>query len=250
MVEKNGSLEKALKVIDLFILKDRYSLKEIIEYTSFSKAATLRILNTLVYEHYLFKNVEDNLYYLTNKFMKLSDNSSNSKYLLSVIKEPLDELCDKTGFTVSASILSNYESLAVYRVESSGALSLVPNVGQTMPLNCSGSGKILTAFSDDISNILSNMKYVERTKNTITDAQKYMQIILKAKDEKFAVDDEEIAEGLFCIATVVLDKNDKLFCSISISGYKIKMLEKFDYIKNALMNTATDIENKLNRIQK
>jgi len=250
MVEKNGSLEKALKVIDLFILKDRYSLKEIIESTSFSKAATLRILNTLVYEHYLFKNIEDNLYYLSNKFMKLSDNSSNSKYLLSVIKGPLDDLCDKTGFTVSASILSNYESLAVYRVESSGALSLVPNVGQTMPLNCSGSGKILTAFSDDLMDVLSNMKYIERTKNTIIEATKYMEVILKAKNDRFAVDDEEIAEGLFCIATVVLDKSDKLFCSISVSGYKIKMLEKFEYIKEELMKTAMNIENKLNRIQK
>ena len=67
MAERNSSLEKALKVLDLYQSQSRLTLTSIAQQTGLSNAAISRILNSLEEMKYIYKDKIDGGYYLTDR---------------------------------------------------------------------------------------------------------------------------------------------------------------------------------------
>ena len=72
MAERNSSLEKALKVLDLYQSQSRLTLTSIAQQTGLSNAAISRILNSLEEMKYIYKDKIDSGYYLTDRVFTLS----------------------------------------------------------------------------------------------------------------------------------------------------------------------------------
>ena len=72
MAERNSSLEKALKVLDLYQSQSRLTLTSIAQQTGLSNAAISRILNSLEEMKYIYKDKIDGGYYLTDRVFTLS----------------------------------------------------------------------------------------------------------------------------------------------------------------------------------
>ena len=53
---------------------------------------------------------------------------------------------------------------------------------------------------------------------------------------------EEVTEGLECVATPVLAKDGIAICSISINGYKERMIRSLDSIIMRLQDCARECE--------
>jgi len=242
MAEKNNSLEKALTVLDLFLGIDRITISDAAKATGYSKSALTRIFNSLENTNYIYRDRRDNGYYLTNKFYILGNNTSLKNQIVNVLNDPIEELCDKTRFSVNVGIIMGNTGINVLRKDAKSTLSLVPNIGFPLSLNCSASGKVLVAFSRDYKALIDKIKFVKLTDKTVTTKREYTKQILKVKQEGLAYDMEEITPGLVCVSAPVIGLDGYAVCSISVSGYKETMMNNMDNSIKCLRDTVLDVQ--------
>ena len=121
-------------------------------------------------------------------------------------------------------------------------LSLIQTVGDTISLNTTAMGKVLTAFSGETENLLNRMDYVKLTKRSVTDRDEFAELLQEVRAQRLAYDMEEVTEGLVCVATPVLAKDGIAICSISINGYKERMIRSLDSIIMRLQDCARECE--------
>ncbi len=237
MAEKNNSLEKALAVLDLFQYRQRWTMTEIAQKTGYSNAAVMRMLNSLESMHYIFQDRIDGGYYLTDKLYVLGRNTQLKNQLINVIDEPVETLCRRSGFSVSVSIRSGTHSVTVLRKDpqSGLSLSLVQTVGNTLSLNATAAGKVLTAFSGEDQRLVNRMEYVKLTGRSVTNPAEFGALMQEVRSQNLAYDMEEVTEGLVCVAAPVLAADGIAICAISISGYKERMIR-------ALYNSITKLQ--------
>lgn len=245
MREENNSLKKALTVLDLFLNKDTLNIKEIMSLTGYSKSAVNRIMSTLDGMGYVYRSKDDFQYSLGNKLFFLGEKTNLYQNIVSQCSDEAEKLSLRSGLSVTMSTRDKNQSVTIFKRESSSTISLVPNVGDHKSLHCSASGKILVAFSDEASAIIDTLSFIPITEYTITDPSLYREAIREVQSNHYAVDDEELSAGMFCLAMPIFSKDRKLLCSLSISGYKPKMLSEMDRLHTMLKETIHDIEKNL-----
>lgn len=244
MAERNSSLEKALAVLDLFQFRQRWTMTEIAQHTGYSNAAVARILNSLESMHYVFQDKIDGGYYLTSKMYVLGRNTQLKNQLINILDEPVGTLCRRIGFSVTVAIRKGTQSVTIMRKDPQTGLtlSLIQTVGDTISLNTTATGKVLTAFSGETENLLNRMDYVKLTKRSVTDRDELAELLQEVRAQRLAYDMEEVTEGLVCVATPVLAKDGIAICSISINGYKERMIRSLDSIIMRLQDCARECE--------
>jgi len=248
MAEKNNSLEKALTVLDLFQDRRRLTMTEAAQETGFSNAAVSRILNSLENMHYVYHDRIDGGYYLTDKLYILGRNTNLKNQLINVIDAPIGTLCRRVSFSVTVCVREGINSVTALRKDPQSGLtmSLVQSVGDTMSLNTTATGKALTAFSGEYQELCRQIKYVRLTKKTVTDPDEFLDLMEEVRRQKLAFDMEEVTEGLVCVAAPVLAKDGIAVCSISVSGYKERMLRELYGTIIRLQDCARECEQLMN----
>lgn len=242
MAEKNNSLEKALKVLDLFQKRTRLTLTEAAQATGYSITSISRVLNTLQDSHYIYQDKLNGGYYLTDKLYILGTKTQLQNQLINVIDGPIERLCLRTGFTVTVSVRTGSESTIVIKKEPENALALMHHGGETMDLNCTATGKVLVAFSRDPEKITEMMSFRRLTPNTVTDRTEFLGLLDEVRERLLAYDMEEVTEGLVCIAAPVLDIEGYAVCAVSVSGYKDSMIKRLDGNSEFLREAARECE--------
>lgn len=245
MAERNNSLEKALSILDMFQDNQRITLTYATKYTGFSIASVNRILNSLENANYIYHDDVDGGYYLADKVFRLGRNTNLNKQLVNVLGDTIKNLSMRVGHSVTLSIRSGNKAVVVLREDPYVGLALIPTLGNSLSLNCSASGKILTAFSECPEKVIDDIDFIKLTPKTITKKEDFAELIERVRSEKIAFDAEEIAEGLFCISVPVLDVNDIAICSISISGYKDRMLRNMYNLIDRIGEARNECENLL-----
>ena len=91
-------------------------------------------------------------------------------------------------------------------------------VGGEYPLNCSAPGKVLLSYSesDDIKAYF-NDPISKMTENTIVDYSHFISEAINIRQRGYAVDNEEFAKGIICIATPVFDFDGRIVACVGLS---------------------------------
>ena len=89
-----------------------------------------------------------------------------------------------------------------------------------LPAHCTGVGKVLMAYLPPEQRAeLINKKGLPRfTKNTLTDVKSLEDELTRVRMQGFAIDNEEIMDGLRCVAAPIRDQTGKVISAISLSG--------------------------------
>ncbi len=135
--------------------------------------------------------------------------------------------------------------MATYLVREGPGLGLFTREGSQLEAYCSGVGKVLISSLPAAARetYLSNGDFVALTPHTITDPDKLRVELAKVRAEEFAIDDEEVAEGLYCIAVPVRGPAETTYAAISLSGPKDQFGAKsFGSVIAALQKAASAIE--------
>ena len=241
MSELNNSVIKALDILSLFLKHESLSVAEIHELTGFSKSAINRIIASCENRKFIYRSRDNGKYLLGNSVYFLGNSTNLNNHIITYARGPIEKLSKALKLTISVTVMSNYESVVIYQRKSEMVMGLVPGLGTTRTLNCSASGKVLTAFSENPDQILDAMEFKQYSDNTIMDRYAYSEVINETKKDGFAIDDEEIEDNLFCIAMPILNPQGDLVCSISVSGGKKKMTQDFELIKTELEKTVLEI---------
>lgn len=143
----------------------------------------------------------------------------DEKQLVTNLAAPvLHDLASKMRSIVQLGTFEN--DMVTYRIKTGqGAAGLFTKVGMQLEAYCSGIGKVLLAHlpAEQLRGYLSTGPFVPLTSKTITDPAKLAQELERVREQGIAVDDGEIADGLYCIAAPIHLADGRVPAAISIS---------------------------------
>lgn len=111
--------------------------------------------------------------------------------------------------------------MVTYMVKAGGgAATGFARQGMQLEAYCSGVGKALLAHlsTEELDDYLANGPFIRLTANTIVAPDLLREHLAEVAVVGHAVDDEEVEEGLHCLAVPVRDHRDRVIAAISLSG--------------------------------
>ena len=238
-------LEKAFRVLETFDEKGReLSATEIGELTGLNKASTHRILANLEDFGYLERNPENRRYRLGLKMFFLGSFVEYFAELRNLARPYLKQLSRACEETVHLVVLSNGEALYLDKIEGTKTISAFTRVGMKLPAHCAAVGKILmTPFRDEeLERLVAEKGLTRYTHNTITNITELRVELGRIRQQGYAVDNEELEEGLKCVAAPLHMVDGSMVAAISLSGPAARFNpERLERLVQPLLETATTI---------
>ena len=220
-------LDKALKVLELFDERGKeLTVTEINDHLKFNKVSTFRIVKNLEDAGYLEKDADTLKYKLGLKVYYLGSFAEPHSAIRKITRSFLEKLNDRCDETVHLAVLNKGEALYIDKIEGNKTIRVITRIGTKLPAHCSGVGKTLLAAlpEDALEQIIKEKGLPRFTNNTITELKALKAELTKVRKQGYAIDNEEIEEGLKCAAAPVRDSEGNVVAAISVSVPK----ERFD----------------------
>jgi IclR family transcriptional regulator, pca regulon regulatory protein len=212
-----GSFAKGLAVIEAFTVeRSRMSITEAANAVGFDRATARRCLLTL---HELgFADFDGKYFSLTPRILRLGTSCLAAMPLPRIVQPLLDKLSLEIGQSTSVSVLDDWEIVYVARAAQQRLISINITVGTRLPAYCSSMGRVLLATQSeaDIRSILVKHPLQKRTTKCLTDPEKILRQIVRAKRDGYAIVDQEIELGLRSIAVPVIDTRGRTVAALNV----------------------------------
>lgn len=217
------SLDRALDVLEaLAEAPDELALSQITERVGLPLGTVHRLLSGLVERGYAAQDRETRLYGPGPRLLEVAARAAaNRRFGLSRIARPaLQELTAATGETSNLLTIQGDEGVYSEQVASPHLVRMFTEVGQRVPLYCTGGGKaILSGLPpEQIEAYLARTSLRAFTPKTLAAPELLCAELEQARARGFALDDEEREAGVCCVAAPVFDRFGRCVAALSISG--------------------------------
>lgn len=157
------------------------------------------------------------------------------------------KLMQKVEETCFIGVLSGDEIVYIAKENCERTITTSANIGSRKPVYCTGLGKAFLTFlpEEESSEIIDRIELKPFTEHTITDKQELKKEIEQFRIQGYAVDNQEIEQGLWCMAVPIYDNTGHMKAAISVSGLKQRMVEKKDLLINEMLKTARHLSRDL-----
>lgn len=234
----------SFRVVELLRELDSAGVTELADHMDAPKSTVHDHLRTLHDLEYVVKI--DSSYRISTKFLELGEYKRKNMPVYEIAKPELDRLAEQTGDHANLMIEEHGRGVYIYKSTGTDAARLDTYPGIRTPLHSTALGKaILSEMSDErIREIIDKVGLPEITQHTITDEDRFFEEIEKIREQGFAIDRQERAEGIQCVgAPVTADSGDRL-AAVSVSGLASKMCgaRLSEEVPELVKRTANKIE--------
>jgi len=198
------------------------SLSDLARALGASKSTTLALARTLT-AHGLLRDARPGpRYTLGTALIRLGDIARGQLPLGDLCRPLLAELADRTKMTSRVAIYDEGYPVFIERVDGPGSVRFHTPLGQREIPYASGAGKaILATMSEaEVRAMCQQTGLHARTARTITDVDSLLDNLAVVRGHGYAVDDEEIAEGIFCVGAAFFGHDGSCAGAVSVTGIK------------------------------
>jgi len=247
------SLERGLAILGCFTPeKPVLGIADIADELGMSRSTTHRYVITLVALGYLEQGASRK-YRLGLRVTDLGMSALNSTGLREHSRPYLEELRQRTSYTVNLAVLDGPEILYVDRARSfrrgQSKIDLGLSLGSRLPAYCTSMGKMLLAYLPEAEQrtLLSDIKLAKRGPNTITSKKGLRSELEHVRAESFAVNDEELAPGLHSISAPVRSESREVIAAVNMAAHSsmISLEDLVEHLGPHLVSTADRISARL-----
>ena len=214
-------VDRVADILEAFLwLGPELGVSELARAIGLTKATTHRLLASLRNREFVAQDPNSRRYRLGMRLWELGTVARSSMDWLAEAKPELETLAGETGETAHLAVLDDDQVLYVDKVESGHSLRMPSQVGRRLPAHCTGVGKALLAFLSEerLATLIEHRGLPRFTAHTIDDAAALRAVLAAIREAGFATDDEEIEDGLRCIAAPVRDHTGSVIAALSIAG--------------------------------
>ncbi|MDQ2055586.1 MULTISPECIES: IclR family transcriptional regulator [Halobellus] len=197
---------------------DGAGVSELAEALDRSKATIHSHLSTLAANEFVVKN--DGVYEVSLRFVDIGEYAKGQVDIYEVAKEEVERLAEETGEVAQFMVEEHGRGVYLHKARGENAIQTASYTGNRKLLHCTALGKsILSQLSaDEIDAIIARHGLPQRTNKTISSREELFDELETIREEGVAFDDEEILQGLRCIAAPIKHPNGSVCGAISISG--------------------------------
>lgn len=252
MTEKiNTGVDKTLNILELVAQHTKgVTLVEIARGVGMPKTTAYRILEILAAREYVEWDSESQKYTLGLKALEIGVSGLIGQDIVDVAIPYLQELSTATGETSFLGVYNNGDIVYLYKAEGTGSIQTTARLGSRRPAYCTALGKVILANLpvEDVDRVLDK-KLIRFTERTVIDRVKLYEEFAKTRSTGYAIDDEGIEVGLYCLAVPIYNYTGAVVGAISISGPTKRMLEQWERMIEALTHAGEMISRRLGYVK-
>ncbi len=217
------SVARAISILNAIAENDTgLSLAEISEKVGLPPSTTHRHLTTMQDEHFVRFDMESGTWLIGVQAFLTGSAFIGSRDITSLARPFMRRLMEASGETVNLAIADETRGHVIYlaQVECKHMMRAISRPGSQIPMYCSAVGKALLAAlpRSGVTAILQKTGLKRITEKTITAPARMHAELAKIRIDGYAVDDEEHAVGLRCIASVLCNEHGEPLAAISMLG--------------------------------
>jgi IclR family acetate operon transcriptional repressor len=216
----NASLEKGLALFNrIMVDRGQTNLAELAADLAVPRSTLYRLTGILARAG-LITRLERGCYDIGLPLAEKLNGTTGTGHLARLCRPSLRELAKTCGATAHLGVMEN--DMVTYLVkESAGPTPAAPFTRENAQLEayCSGIGKVLLAWLPETERnfYLAGGPFVALTRRTITDPLILKDCLKIVRAERFARDDSEIADDLYCLAVPLWSGPEPMTAAISLS---------------------------------
>jgi IclR family acetate operon transcriptional repressor len=200
--------DRALQILGVFTSAERveWSLEEIAARAELPKSTTHRLLETLIGQAFVEYGSRSGSYRLGLRAAVVGHMAMRTRRPPADVQTLLASAADRIGDGVGLSVLERDQVVMVARALSARPLQWNLGVGAAFSAHSSAAGKVLlAALSDDEirQRFGGASELPRRTTRTVASIDQLLAQVRRVRERQFAVDDQELEEGLRCVAVPV-----------------------------------------------
>ncbi len=234
------SIDRAVAILECFSENRReLKLSEIAYMLDLNKSTVHGILNSLKYHRFIDQDEITKKYRLGIRFIEYGELVINSMDMRDIAYPIIEDICERIEETVHVAMLDGFDVVYVEKKECNKSIKTSTKIGARIPAYITADGKIILSYLDDDKlNEYVPEKIKKLTPNTITDRNKLLKVLHEMKNKGYATDNEEVVQGISCVAAPIIEHTGRVRFSLSITGptvrmTKDKMKEYVDIISEA-----------------
>lgn len=197
-----NTVSHAVLMLEAFAAQPVQGLNELSRAVGLPRASALRILRTLMAHGIVGR--ADTKYRLTRRLMELGAAAGTPEALQSAVAEVLQALVAQTGETCHFAQLDGAQVVYLAKHDSPHPIRMNSHVGWRGPVYATAVGKALLALrpADEVRRLLP-AKLERFTAKTLVSRARLLDELAQVATRGYAVDDEELIDGLRCVAVAV-----------------------------------------------
>lgn len=226
MAHVNNSTLKALEVLEMLAeAEDGARLTDIAEESGYPLSTARRLLMSLIERGYVEQDPQTSRYHLGAKILTLQAQGIRHRHVgrlayshLSLLRQQLDE-------TINMGILSERSVIYLETLAPDSSFSFYAPPGTRMPLHATAMGKVLLAHLPTTTRaaMLATLEWKPFTPHTITSSTGLEAALTTIARQGYAVDNEEYALGIRCIAAPIADYSGRVVAGVSVTALATRL---------------------------
>jgi IclR family pca regulon transcriptional regulator len=247
------SLERGLAILGCFSLeRPLLGIAELADMLGMSRSTTHRYVITLVALGYLRQGARRK-YRLALQVTELGLSAMNSTSLREHARPYIEELSQRSTFTVSLAVLDGPEILLVDRIRGrrrgQNLIELGVRAGSRLPAHCTAMGKLLIAHLPlrERRELLAELKLDRHGPGSIASKSALRDELESIPLEGLATGSEELAPGLIAIAAPVRGESSEVVAAAGMAAHNSMITSEglVDQLGPHLISTADRISARL-----
>ena len=223
------SLVRAMAIINQLATADEgMTLTSVADSLRLAPSTAHRLLTTLEQERYVHFDAERRLWSVGLQAFVVGSAFLRTRNLVGIARPYMRALMNESTETVNLAVQDEHEAVYLSQIECRQMMRALARPGARVPLYCSSVGKaLLCAMPDaDLAQALPRHGMRRLTAKTITTRSALRDDLALTRQRGFAIDDEEHAFGLRCVAGLVFDEIGEAMAAISISGPSARISDR------------------------
>jgi IclR family acetate operon transcriptional repressor len=224
------SVERALELLGTLAEAgpDGMTLSDLGRSLEVSKSSAYAILQTMLAHGFVADSGEGmgRRYRLGMALARLGDIVTSQIALRDVAVPVLRSLTAATGLTSRVAVFEEPHAVVIGSIDAANsAIQFASNLFKRELMHSSAVGKSMLATLDEehVRLLLRQAGMPRKTSRTITDPDEMLRELEDVAQQGYALDDEEDVDGVFCVASVVLDYTGRCAGAISVTGLRLDL---------------------------
>ncbi len=215
------TVDRALDILESFNYQhEELGVTELARKLGLHKNKVFRLLASLECRGYIEQDGRSGNYRLGLKTFEVASVFLHHLGLRRQARPLLEDLVAKCNETAYLAVLDGSDVIYILMHETTHTVRVIPRLGHRLPAHCTASGKVQLAFEseDRLQQLFGGAALPKLTEKTITDHAALRAHLAEVARQGFAVDNEELEEGVCCLAAPVRDYSHKVVAGVGLSG--------------------------------
>lgn len=215
------SLARGLHLLELLAGDEPgLTLTDLAQISDLPPSTTHRLLKGLEKRRFVHQDSDTGRWQVGVQAFTVGSAFVRGRNVVALARPYLRQLVDQAGETANLAVEDAGEAVYLAQVECTETMRAFARPGARIPMHCTAVGKALLAAAspETAARVLTNAPLPKLTSKTLTDPQVLTGELLTIRSRGYAIDNEEQAVGLRCVAATLHDATGEALAALSVSG--------------------------------